>query len=80
MSKNNLILLKWSVPESCPAICNDYNYSHWVDFVFKLILKTLSVYNSNPFHCEVYSIQHYVTKFVSNFLRVLQFPAPIKLK
>ena len=35
--------------------------------------------------CEVYSIQHYVIKFVSDlrqvggFLWVLQFPPPIKL-
>ena len=35
--------------------------------------------------CEVYSIQHYVIKFVSDlrqvdgFLRALRFPTPIKL-
>jgi hypothetical protein len=40
---------------------------------------------SNPAHGEVYSIQHYVIKFVSElqqvggFLRVLRFPPPIKL-
>jgi hypothetical protein len=40
---------------------------------------------SNPVHDEVYSIQHYVIKFVSDlrkisgFLLVLQFPPPIKL-
>ena len=28
---------------------------------------------------EVYSIQHYVIKFVSGLLQVLQFPPPIKL-
>jgi hypothetical protein len=39
----------------------------------------------NPTHGEVYSIQHYVIKFVSDlqqiggFLRVLWFPQPIKL-
>ena len=39
----------------------------------------------NPVHDDVYSIQHYVIKFVSvmrqvgGFLRVLQFPLPIKL-
>jgi hypothetical protein len=39
----------------------------------------------NPVHDEVYSIQHYVKKFVSylrqvgGFLRVLRFPPPIKL-
>jgi hypothetical protein len=42
--------------------------------------------SSNPVHGVVYSIQHYVIKFVSDlrqvggFLRVLQFPPPIKLK
>jgi hypothetical protein len=39
----------------------------------------------NPTHGEVYSIQHYAIKFVSDlrqvcgFLRVLRFPQPIKL-
>jgi len=41
--------------------------------------------SSKPAHGEVYSIQFYVIKFVSDlrqvggFLRVLRFPAPIKL-
>jgi hypothetical protein len=41
--------------------------------------------SSNPVHGDVYSIQHYVIKFVSDlrqvggFLRVLRFPLPIKL-
>ena len=40
--------------------------------------------SSNPTHGEVYVIQHYVIKFVSDlqvggFLWVLQFPPPIKL-
>ena len=41
--------------------------------------------SSNPVHGDVYSIQHYVIKFVSDlrqgggFLRVLPFPPPIKL-
>ena len=40
---------------------------------------------ANPVHDEVYSIQHYMIKFVSDlrqvggFLRVLRFPPPIKL-
>ena len=44
-----------------------------------------SVVSTNPTHCEVYSIQHYVIKFVSDlrmvcgFLRVHRFPPPIKL-
>ena len=46
---------------------------------------TAYVVNSNPAQGEVYSIQHYVIKFVSDlrqaggFLRVLRFPPPIKL-
>ena len=46
---------------------------------------TPTVVSSNPVHGEVYSIQHYVIKFVSDlrqvggFLRVLLFPPPIKL-
>jgi hypothetical protein len=41
--------------------------------------------SSNLVHGEVYSIQHYVIKFVSDlrqvdgFLRELRFPPPIKL-
>ena len=41
--------------------------------------------SSNPVHDEVYSIQHYVIKFVSDlqqfggFLWVLGFPPPIEL-
>jgi len=44
----------------------------------------ISAYH-HPVHGEVYSIQHYVIKFVSDlrqvsgFLRVLLFPPPIKL-
>jgi hypothetical protein len=43
------------------------------------------VVSLNPTHCEVYSIQHYVIKNVSDlqqvggFLRVLQFPPSKKL-
>jgi hypothetical protein len=43
---------------------------------------TTNVVSSNPAHGEVYSIQHYVIKFVSylrqvgGFLRVLRFPPP----
>ena len=46
---------------------------------------TSKVVRSDPVHGEVYSIQHYVIKFVSDlrqvsgFLLVLQFPPPIKL-
>jgi hypothetical protein len=43
------------------------------------------VVSSNPTHGEVYSMQHYVIKFVSDlrqvgaFLQVLLLPPPIKL-
>jgi hypothetical protein len=40
------------------------------------------VVSSNPVHGEVYSIQQYVIKFVSDLRQVsgfLQFPPPIKL-
>jgi hypothetical protein len=43
---------------------------------------TTNVVGSNPSHDEVYSIQHYVIKFVSDlrliggFLQVLRFPPP----
>jgi len=46
---------------------------------------TTKVVSSIPVHHEVYSIQHYVMKFVSNFrqvcgfLRVLRFPPPIQM-
>ena len=46
---------------------------------------TTTVVSSNPVHGEVYSIQHFVIKLVSDlrhvggFLRVLRFPPPIKL-
>ena len=46
---------------------------------------TTKVASSSPIHGEVYAIQHYVIKFVSDlrqvggFFRVLRFPPPIKL-
>jgi hypothetical protein len=46
---------------------------------------TTNVVSSNPVHGEVYSIQHYVIKFVSDlrqfggFLQVPWFPPSIKL-
>jgi hypothetical protein len=48
------------------------------------VLFTTKVVSSNPAHGEVYSIQHYVIKFVSDlrqvgvFFRILRFPPPIK--
>ena len=44
-----------------------------------------NVVSSNPAHGEVYSMQHYVKRFVIDmrqvcgFLQVLRFPPPIKL-
>jgi len=49
------------------------------------VLITTKVLSSNPSHGEVYTIQQYVLKFVSElrqvgcFLRILTFPPPIKL-
>jgi hypothetical protein len=46
---------------------------------------TTNIMSSNPVHGEVYSIQHYVIKFISDlrqvgdFLWVLRFPPTIKL-
>jgi hypothetical protein len=46
---------------------------------------TTNVVSSNPAQGEVYSLQYYVIKFVSDlrrvgcFLQVLRFPPPIKL-
>ena len=46
---------------------------------------TTNIVSSNPVHGEVYSIQHYALKFVSDyrqvdgFLQVLRFSPPIKL-
>jgi hypothetical protein len=46
---------------------------------------TTKIVSSNPVHGEVYSMQHYVIKFVSDLrqvgglLWVLPFPSPIKL-
>jgi hypothetical protein len=43
---------------------------------------TTTFVSSNPVHGEMYWIQHYVIKFVSNLRQVggfLRFPPPIKL-
>ena len=46
---------------------------------------TTEVVSSNPVHGEVFSIQHYVIKFVndlwqvSGFIRIFRFPPPIKI-
>ena len=58
-----------------------------VEWIYNLqsVSITTKVVSSNPFYGEMYSIQHYVIKFVSDlrqvcgFLQVLRFPPPIKL-
>jgi len=40
---------------------------------------TTKFFISNPAPGEAYSIQHYVIRFISDFLQVLRFPPPIKL-
>jgi hypothetical protein len=46
---------------------------------------TTKVVSSNPVHGEVYSIQHYVTQYISDFRQVgsfrlvLQLPPPISM-
>ena len=58
------------------------NMNHTVDL--QLPMQSVPI-TSNPAHGEVYSIQHYMTKFVSDlwqvggFLRELRFSPPIKL-
>jgi hypothetical protein len=53
-----------------------------LEFTVSIITKIVS---SNPIHGEMYSMQHYVIKFVCNlrqvdgFHRVLRFLPPIKL-
>jgi hypothetical protein len=58
-------------------------YGSWIhNFLCNLTTIVVSLY---PAHGEVYAIEHYVIKFVSDmqqvcgFLRVLWFPPPIKL-
>jgi len=56
-----------------------------LELPMQFVLITTKVVTSNPVHGEVYTIQQYVIKFVSDlrqisvFLRVLQFPSPILL-
>ena len=44
---------------------------------------TTKAVRSNPAHGEMYSMQHYMIKYVlrqvGDFLKVLRFPSPIKL-
>ena len=61
-------------------------YGSWIyNYLCHQCLSPPNVVNSNPAHGEVYLMQHYVIKFVSDlgqdggFLCVLWFPPPIKL-
>ena len=59
-------------------------YSRKSSFLFHLLFKeyTTNVVSLNPAHSKVYSIQHYVIKFVSDLRQVsgfLRFPPPIKV-
>ena len=74
---------KWTI---FYVFINFYNYLcsfYFLSSVNRITLYTSAV-SSNPAHCEVYSIQHYVIKFVidlrqvGGFLRALRFPPPIK--
>ena len=55
----------------------------WLDLQLHMpsVPITTKVVSSNPIHGEMYSIQHYVIKFVSDLPQVcvIQLPRPIKL-
>ena len=61
------------------------NRSHVSTFVYCCHSYTTKVVSLIPVHGKVYTMQHYVIKFVSDlrqisgFLRVLWFPPPIEL-
>ena len=82
-------------PTLCPFLPSVYLLHH-VPFYIQIHFPHYTLYcnhlhfcevepHLNPVHGEVYSIQHYVIKFVSylrqfsGFLHVFQFPPPIKL-
>jgi len=79
-----IILIIWPV---CSR--GHYRMVGYVDVDLQLPVQsvpiTTKVVSLNPDHGEVYLMQHYVIKFVSDllqvsgFLRVLRFPPPIKL-
>ena len=61
-------------------------YGSWIyNYPWESVTITTKVLSSNPIHGEVYLIQHYVIKFVSDFLQVssflwvFRFLPPIKL-
>jgi hypothetical protein len=69
----------------CPLCCHgsswSWSYGSWMhSYLCNQCLSPLKVVSSNLVHGEMYSIQHYVIKFVSDlrqvggFLRILGFP------
>ena len=68
-----------------PLVSSTYKTDRYdiSEILLKVAFDTIAQSNKHP--CKVYSIQHYVIKFVSDlrqvggFLRVLRFPPPIKL-
>jgi hypothetical protein len=87
-------MLKATSVHVCKILLNHINL-FWVGYTILIILYIFKInrsmlintkdVSSNTAHVEVYSLQHYVIKFVSNlrqlcdFLRLLQLPPPIKL-
>jgi hypothetical protein len=87
-------MLKATSVHVCKILLNHINLL-WVGYTILIILYIFKInrsmlintkdVSSNTAHVEVYSLQHYVIKFVSDlrqlcdFLRVLQLPPPIKL-
>ena len=80
MGRVNIIIFNWLIILllTLPYLWFPMSHHWWMPI-------TNNVVNSNPVNGEVYSIQHYVIKFVSDlwqvsgFLLVLMFPPPIKL-
>ena len=76
----------WSIGHRIPILANaSWSYGRLIyNYLCNQCVSPLKVVKSNPVHDEVYYIQHYVIKFVSDlrqvggFLRVLQFIPPIK--
>jgi hypothetical protein len=71
-------LWSWSYGSCIGSYIYNYLYVPSVHITTKIV-------SSNPVHDQVYSMQHFVIKIVSDlwqvvgFLWVLRFPSPIKL-
>ena len=80
---------QYLVMNSCwwpTAISWSLSYGSWMyNYLMQSMPSTTKVVSPNPVHGEVYSIKHYVIKFVSDLLQVrcflwaLPFPSLIKL-